>query len=57
MDWLFVPLGKFFVWTFQFIEMAGMNFDYVLIGIIFLLFIYWITQMFGHKTDKGFYKK
>lgn len=57
MDWLFVPLGKFFVWTFQFIEMAGMNFDYVLIGIIFLLFIYWIAQMFGHKTDKGFYKK
>lgn len=57
MDWLFRPLGDFFVWTFQFIELAGMNFNYLIILIGMGLMLYWIFQMFkNRKNDKGFYK-
>ncbi|MBE2246131.1 MAG: hypothetical protein IAE67_02640 [Candidatus Competibacteraceae bacterium] len=57
MDWFFVPLGKFFVWSFQFIEMAGMKFNIAMIGIGSLLLLYWISQMLSHKNDKGLFKK
>jgi hypothetical protein len=57
MDWLFVPLGNFIQWTFQFIELAGMNFNYLIILIGMGLTVYWVMQMLKAKDDKGFFKK
>lgn len=57
MDWLFVPLGNFIQWTFQFIEMAGMNFNILMILVGTALILYWVLQMMKHKDDKGLYKK
>jgi hypothetical protein len=57
MDWLFVPLGNFIQWTFQFIEMAGMNFNILMILVGTALTLYWVLQMMKHKDDKGLFKK
>ncbi len=57
MDWLFVPLGNFIKWTFQFIELAGMKFNILMILIGTALTAYWVLQMLKHKDDKGLFKK
>lgn len=58
MDWLFRPLGDFIVWTFQFIEMAGMNFNYLMILVGAGLLLFWIFKMMKYgNNDKGLYKK
>lgn len=58
MDWLFDPLGDFFVWSFGIITGLGMNFNYLAMAIGGMLMVYWIGQMFKHRhNDKGLYRK
>lgn len=37
--------------SFTVIEMLGNNFNYMLIGLGFVLFFYWMGQMFKHKKE------
>jgi len=57
MDWLFIPLGKSIVWSFQFIELASMKFNYFMILVGTALAVYWVKELMGEKNDKGIYKK
>lgn len=58
MQWLFIPLGKFFTWTFQFIVGLNDYFNYLMIAVGVALLIYWILQMKKYgPVDKGFYRK
>lgn len=67
MDWLFVPLGNFFTWTFNnLIVPAGegiggrreLNFNAFIMVVGTILCIYWFQQIMKHrKNDKGLFKK
>lgn len=58
MDWLFIPLGKFFSWTFKIIVGLGDLFNYFLIVVGVALIVYWILEMKKYgPVDKGFFRK
>ncbi len=58
MDWLFIPLGNAIKWSFQFIEAAGMNFNWLMILVGAGLMVYWVSRMVkdGMANDKGVYR-
>lgn len=57
MDWLVRPLGAGIEWTFQFLEMANWNFNWLMIGVGAALCVYWFKVMLSEKDDKGIYRK
>jgi hypothetical protein len=57
MDWLFIPLGKAIKSSFQFLELAGMNFNWTMILVGTALGVYWIKELLSEKNDKGYYIK
>jgi len=58
MDWLFIPLGNSIKWSFQFLEMAGMKYNLLMILAGTGLTIYWVLQMLKNKQseDKGVFR-
>jgi phage pi2 protein 07 len=58
MDWLFIPLGNGIKWSFQFLEMASMKYNLVMIAAGTGLTIYWVMQMLKNKQseDKGVFR-
>ncbi len=58
MDWLFRPIGDFFVWTFKIISGLNWKADLFIIFATAALMLYWFQQTWKHrKNDKGLFKK
>lgn len=57
MDWLFRPLGSFFEWTFQYLEMVNWGFNWLMIGVGGVLCLYWFKVLLSEKEDKGVFRK
>jgi len=58
MQWLFNPIGDFFVWSFKCIEAMSWSFDLGIIFLMSILTLYWFQQIWvSRKTDKGLFKK
>lgn len=58
MDYLFEPIGNFFVWTFKIIAGLSWKADLAICGITGILIMYWFYQIWIHrKNDKGLFKK
>ena len=58
MGWLFIPLGNCIKSSFQFLEMAGMNYNLLMIAAGTGLTVYWVLQMIKNKQseDKGVFR-
>jgi hypothetical protein len=58
MGWLFIPLGNGIKSSFQFLEMAGMNYNLLMIAAGTGLTVYWVLQMNKNKQseDKGVFR-
>jgi len=41
-------IGDFFQWSFQILPVLGNNFNFILLLIGFIMFFYWMGQMFKH---------
>ena len=46
---LFESLGSFLEWTFKILPIVGNNLNYLFMGIIAGLGVYWIREMFKHQ--------
>jgi len=58
MDWLFRPIGQFFVWSFKGLTTLNWGFDLFVCFLFAVLTLYWFQQIWvSRKTDKGLFKK